>query len=122
MNQNKKLLIVEDDEDFAFILKKKFTDEGFNVIMAQDGEMGAAQAEMEKPDIILSDVLLPKMNGTDMAKKIKAANKDIPIVFLTNLKDVEQVMEDIKIMDCECLIKSDNHISEIVEKIKSKIK
>lgn len=118
----KKILIVEDDEDFLFILQKKFTDAGFAVVTAQDGEGGAESAEMERPDLILSDVLLPKINGTEMAKKIKAVNADLPIIFLTNLKDVDAINQEIKSSGYDCLIKSDLHIEDIVTKVKKKLK
>jgi len=118
----KKILIVEDDEDFLFILQKKFTDAGFAVVTAQDGEGGAESAEMERPDLILSDVLLPKINGTEMAKKIKAAKIDLPIIFLTNLKDVDAINQEIKSSGYDCLIKSDLHIEDIVTKVKKKLK
>lgn len=117
---NKKVLIVEDDEDFISILKIKFESEGFSVITAKDGENGIETAQQEKPDLILSDVLLPGTNGIEMAKKIEEANKDAIIIFLTNLTDQEYT-EEIKKMGCDCLVKSDLKISDIVEKVKSKL-
>ena len=78
MNTNKiskKILIVEDDEDFVFILEKKFTMEGFLVVTAKDGQEGAAVAEKEKPDLILSDILMPNVDGMAMAKKIREFNE-----------------------------------------------
>src|SRR3989344_5966285 len=117
----KKILIVEDDEDFSYILQKKFEAEGFSVIIAKDGEEGAMAAEKEKPDLILSDMLMPKMDGLAMAKKIKETNTKVPIIFLTNIKDVSYT-ENIKKSDnFEYLIKSDTRINEIVEKAKSKL-
>jgi len=117
---NKKVLIVEDDEDFLSILKIKFESEGFSIISAADGEKAIEVAEQEKPDLILSDVLLPKVNGIEMAKKIKESNKNIVVVFLTNLTDVSYT-DEIKKSGFGYLVKSDLKISDIVEKVKVKL-
>jgi CheY-like chemotaxis protein len=68
---SKKILIVEDDADFISILDTKFTSEGFSVVAAKDGEEGVLVAEKEKPDLIISDVLIPRMNGIEMVRKIR---------------------------------------------------
>jgi len=113
---NKKILIVEDDEDFCFILKKILLAEGFTVVTAKDGQAGADCAVSEKPDLIISDVLMPKMDGPSMARKIKECGIIVPIMFLTNVEN-----EDESIKECDYLIKSEIHINEIVDKIKQKL-
>jgi len=118
---NKKILIVEDDEDFLSILKTKFTSEGFSVVTAKDGEEGISVAEKEKPDLIFTDVLMPKMGGIEMAKKIKESDKKALIIFLTNMKDSDDTNEIKKSGEFDYLIKSDLRISEIVEKAKIKL-
>lgn len=120
-NSNKKVLIVEDDKDFVFILKTKFESEGFLVVTAEDGEMGVGVAEKEKPDLIFSDILLPKFDGVEMVKKIRKFNKDVAIVFLTNLKDAGYTKNIGKIEGAEYLVKSDLRINDIVEKAKIKL-
>ena len=80
---NKKILIVEDDKDFLSILQTKFTGEGFLVVLAENGEEGVNMAKKEKPDLVFSDVLMPGMDGIEMAKKIKEFDKNILVVFLT---------------------------------------
>jgi two-component system OmpR family response regulator len=118
---NKKILIVEDDEDFLFIIKKKFTMEGFSIIDAKDGEEGAATAEREKPDLILSDMLMPKMDGEAMAKKIREFNAKVPIIFLTNIKNTDYTADVQKSNNVDYLIKSDTRIDDIVAKAKIKL-
>jgi len=118
---NKKILIVEDDEDFLSILNTKFTAEGFSVVTAKDGEEGIRVAEKEKPDLIFTDVLMPKMSGIEMAKKIKESNENALIIFLTNMKDSDDTSEVKKSGEFDYLIKSDLRISEIVEKAKIKL-
>ncbi|MCX6718578.1 MAG: response regulator [Candidatus Staskawiczbacteria bacterium] len=117
----KKILIVEDDKDILFIFKTKFTGEGFSVVIAQDGEEGANVAEKEKPDLILADILLPKMDGLAMAEKIKKSNNTAKIIFLTNMKDTEYINNIKKSGEFDYLIKSDLRIEDIVDKVKIKL-
>lgn len=112
----KKILIVEDDDNFLSILKKVFTSEGFLVCSAKDGAGGIKAAEKEKPDLIISDVLMPKMDGIEMAKKIKEAGPGVPIVFLTN-NTSEGMCQGFDYM-----VKSETGIYDIVKKIKEKLK
>ncbi|OGZ69505.1 MAG: hypothetical protein A3D44_03760 [Candidatus Staskawiczbacteria bacterium RIFCSPHIGHO2_02_FULL_42_22] len=119
---NKKVLIVEDDEDFIFILEKKFTMEGFSVLKAKDGEEGMAVAKKEKPDLVITDILMPKMDGIVMAKKIRETDPDVPIIFLTNIKDVDYTIPVQKSDKFEYLIKSDTRIDDIVAKAKATLK
>ena len=115
---NKKILIVEDDKDFLAILQKKFATEGFSVVVAENGEEAIEIAEREKPDLILSDVLMPKMDGVTMGKKIRESNKNIAIILLTNLKDDDYTE---KSNEFDYLIKSELRIDDIVAKSKIKL-
>ena|SRR5581483_4792810 len=116
-----KILIVEDDEDFLSILEKKFTMEGFAVVLAKDGQEGVSMAEKEKPELILSDVLIPKMDGIAMAKKIREFNANVPVIFLTNINDVKETIETQKSDDFDYLIKADTPLNDIVQKVKTKL-
>ncbi len=118
---NKKILIAEDDNDILDILKKRFEIDGFFVVSAKDGEEAVRMAESEKPDLIISDVLMPKLDGLKMLEKIKEFNKNIKIIFLTNLKDKENLERIKNAGNFDCLIKSELRIDEIVEKIKDKL-
>lgn len=119
--RNKKILIVEDDEDFIYILEKKFTAEGFSIFTAKDGQEGIAVAEKEKPDLILSDMLMPKMDGITMAKKIRESNATVPIIFLTNMKDTDYTNNIQKSDNFDYLIKSNVRINDIINKTKAKL-
>lgn len=118
---NKKILIAEDDKDILFILQKRFELEGFSIVPAKDGEEAVTLAKSEKPDLIISDILMPKLNGLEMAEKIKEFNKDIRIMFLTNIKDPEYISKIEKSENFDYLIKSELRIDEIVEKIKASL-
>ena len=119
---NKKILIVEDDKSFLWILRQSFDNEGFSVVFAQDGEEGLKMAVEEKPDLILLDILLPKMDGITMAKKLKEKGVNSQIIFLTNLKDEEHISEAVEIVkETDYIIKSDLHIDQIVARVKERL-
>lgn len=116
-----KVLIVEDDEDFSSILNKKFTDEGFSVVIARNGETAVEDAEKESFDLILSDILMPQMDGIEMARKIREKNSTTQILFLTNIKDTEYTDEIKKLANTDILIKSELRIGEIVEQVRKRL-
>lgn len=122
VDTKKKVLIVEDDKSFLWILKQSFVSEGIAVIIAEDGEQGLILAENEKPDLILLDILVPKMDGIEVAKKLKETGNKAQIMFLTNLKDAEHVSEAIGTVDkTDYIVKSDSHIDTIVKMVKNKL-
>lgn len=118
---SKKILIVEDDKDFLSILKTKLLGEGFGVVSAENGEEGIEVAEKENPDLIIADILMPKIDGIEMAKKIKESKNKIPIVFLTNITDDDYTEDMKKSGEFEYLIKSELRIDDIVAKLKEKL-
>lgn len=119
---NKKILIVEDDKSFLWILKQSFSNEGFLVVDAENGEDGLRLAEEEKPDLMLLDILLPEMDGLAVARKMKEKGIKVPIVFLTNLKDAGHITEAVEIVkDTDYIVKSDLHVDEIIARVKAKL-
>lgn len=121
LKSDKKILIVEDDEDFIYIIQKKFASAGLSLITAKDGQQGVEMNIKENPDLILSDISMPKMDGIEMAKKIRETDKDVPIIFLTNIKDVDYTRSAQTSGNFDYLIKSDTSIGQIVEKVKAKL-
>lgn len=122
MNKNKKskILIVEDDPNFISILKQKFEEEGFLACTAQDGKEGFEIFSKESPDLAVLDVLLPLMNGIDLAKKI-LQKRNIPVLMLTNVKDESYSDEAKKLKGVEYLIKSDMKLDEIIAVAKERL-
>jgi len=119
--KKKKILIVEDDKDFLSILNIKFSNEGFSVLTAEGGEQGISLAQEEKPDLIISDVLMPGIDGMEMAKKIKESNDGALIMFLTNIKDTDYTKRIKALGKIDYLIKAELRINEIVQKVKDKL-
>src|SRR6266404_3546169 len=79
---NFKILIVEDEADMLNGLRDNFEYEGYSVVAAKDGEEGLRRATSEKPDLIILDVMLPKLSGLDVCKKLRAKSR-VPILMLT---------------------------------------
>ncbi|OGZ79109.1 MAG: hypothetical protein A2358_03950 [Candidatus Staskawiczbacteria bacterium RIFOXYB1_FULL_37_44] len=119
---NKKILIVEDDKSFLWILKQSFTEEGFMVSFATDGQRGLDAAEREKPDLIILDILMPKVDGITLARELRKKGISSPIIFLTNLKDTEHIGEAVELGEgTDYVVKSDIHIDQIIEMVKKKL-
>lgn len=78
-----KVLIVEDDESMAAALRDGFEYEGYTVLLAKDGAEGLRLATEASPDLLVLDVMLPKMSGLDVCKKIRAGGNSLPIIMLT---------------------------------------
>ena len=118
----KKILIVEDDKDFLWLLRQSFNDKSLLVLYAVDGQEGLAMAEKEKPDLILIDILLPNMDGITMARHIKAKGIESQMIFLTNLNDLNHIGKAIEIVgETDYIIKSDVSIDAIVARVKEKL-
>ena len=82
-SHSKTVLIVEDEKNIVDILRFNLQREGYRTVEAYDGADGLAKARSENPDIILLDVMLPKMNGFDICAEIRRAGKVTPVIMLT---------------------------------------
>ena len=120
-----KILLVEDDALFVKMYQKKFSHEGIDLVAAYDGEQGAAMAKSEKPDLIILDLMLPKMAGSEVLKTIKEDPSllSIPVIVLTNLSTTsEEVSRCIEMGVKETFLKTDVTPAQIVETIKKYVK
>ncbi len=77
------VLVVEDDEAMAVALRDGFDYEGYEVIVARDGEAGLEKARSVEPDLIILDVMLPKMTGLEICKLLRGEGNSVPIIMLT---------------------------------------
>ena len=78
-----KILIVEDEPNMVSGLRDNFEFEGYNVITAQDGVSGLSRALDESPDLVLLDVMMPRMSGLDVCRQLKSKRPSIPVIMLT---------------------------------------
>lgn len=115
-----KILLIEDDTFLLNMYATKFELEGFEIVSADDGEKALKIISKEKPDIILLDVLLPKMDGFEVLKELKnnEETKTIPVILLTNLSQRDDVEQGLKLGAVDYLIKAHFMPTEVVEKIK----
>lgn len=116
----KRILLVEDDVFLAGIYKKKFEVEGFKISVSDNGKKGLDDAKKNPPDLILLDVLLPKMDGFTVLKELKSdpATKEIPVILLTNLGQKDDVEKGIESGAEDYLIKIHFKPSEVVDKVR----
>ena len=116
----KTILFIEDEsalqKTFGDVLEK----EGYSMISALDGEIGLNLAKSKKPDLILLDLVLPKIHGFEVLKNLKAdpETKDIPIIVLTNLESMDDVNKAIELGAKTYLVKTQYNLEEVLDKIK----
>lgn len=119
-----KILLVEDDEMLHGMYAQKFKLQGFEILQAYNGVEGVKLAETEKPDIILLDVIMPKMDGFVALKKIRKnpVTEKIPVILLTNLGQEEDVRKGRELGATDYFIKANHTPQDVVDKIKSILK
>lgn len=115
-----KVLIVEDDQFLSKMYGKKFQLAGYEVEIAMDGQEGLSKMRLTKPNIVLMDIMMPKLNGLDAIAQAKADPliKDIPILVLTNLSNTDDASVAVKNGAVGYLIKSDFTPTQVVDKVK----
>src|SRR3989338_8223729 len=119
-----KVLIVDDDAFLSGVYATKLELDGFGVVTARDGEEGVRLAQKEKPDLILLDVLMPKLDGFEALRQLKAnpETKPIPVIMLTNLGQKEDIEKGVAEGAADYLIKAHFVPAEAVAKIKAILK
>ena len=116
----KHILFIEDESALQKTVGEVLKQEGYEVIPALDGEAGLELAKRKKPDLILLDLILPKLHGFEVLKKLKEdeETKEIPVIILTNLEGMGDVDKAIKLGATTYLVKANYSLEEIAEKIK----
>lgn len=119
----KKILIIEDEEPLRRALSIKLKQEGFDIIEGKDGEEGLTLALSEHPDLILLDLILPKMDGFVMLEKMRADTwgKNAPVIILTNFNSKEYVLKSFRDEVYNYIIKTDNKMEDIIKIVKAKL-
>jgi len=123
-NEKTKVLIIEDDSYISDMYKIKFEASGFEVIIASDGVAGLKVLEKNRPDIILLDIIMPKMDGFSVLKAIKdnLTLSKIPVMLLTNLGQRENIEKGLKLGAASYVIKAHFTPSEIIKKVNEMLK
>jgi len=115
-----KILFIEDEFALQKTLGEALQQEGYRVISALDGEAGLRLAKSEKPDLILLDLVLPKVHGFTVLKQLKEeeTTKTIPVIVLTHLEEMEDINKAIELGATTYLVKAQYSLEEVLEKIK----
>lgn len=115
-----KIICAEDDKLISASLIEGFKAAGFEAVPAYDGEEALNLIREQKPDVVLLDIMMPKLDGLGVVWELKA-NPDtagIPVVMLTNLSDSATVSKILEAGIMDYLLKSEQTIDQIVEKVK----
>lgn len=115
----KKILLVDDDQALRQLYSLELTGRQYNVIAAEDGQDGLDKAKKEKPDIILMDIMMPKMDGIAALSKMKADPdiKNIPVMMLTNFGQESLVQQSFSLGAVDYLLKYKVTPAEMAEKV-----
>lgn len=121
MADKQKVLVVEDEEILLASLKEELLSGDYEVEGAKDGIEGLEKIKSFKPDLILLDLLMPKMDGMEMLQKLKgdSEHRDIPVVVLTNLSDYEKISEALSLGAMDYLVKANYKLEDLLEKVKT---
>lgn len=124
MTEKQTVLIIEDEATLQKTLQEVLSQEGFTILSALDGELGLELAQKHKPDLILLDLILPKKDGFEVLKELKAdANtREIPIVILTNLEGSVDVQKALELGATTYLVKANYELEDVIEKVRQSIK
>lgn len=116
-----KVLLVEDDSTLSFIVQDALTREGFDVVCATNGESGLKLFKDTNPDIIVADVMMPKMDGFKMVRIIRLTSPAVPVLFLTARTALDDVVKGFE-LGANDYIRKPFQILELVVRIKALLK
>lgn len=117
------ILVAEDDKFYANIYRSKFTKEGFDVLVVQNGDEVLREIKLKKPDILLLDLIMPVKDGFEV---LEALQKDedmrkIKVIVLSNLSQEEDTQRALKLGAKDYFVKANISIQEVIERVKKAI-
>nr|MBU1328603.1 response regulator [Candidatus Omnitrophota bacterium] len=123
MDGQKKILIIDDEEDIQKLLKIRLEQEGFIVITASDGEKGVKSAELETPDLILLDIMMPVVDGYSCLKEIRRIQKikDTHVLMMSG-KEEEKVRDLFAFQKISGYLEKPFELDDLIAKIKEILK
>ncbi|MFA6098692.1 MAG: response regulator [Patescibacteria group bacterium] len=124
MQKNEKtILIIDDDTSLRWLLDKAFSRENFRVFKAKNGQLGLEIAMKERPDLILLDIVMPKMDGLTVLSKIRSSEwgLNVPLILWTNV-DKKEIAQLLKYDDCVYMAKAKWALEDLVKEVKIRLK
>ena len=115
----KRIAIIEDEHALLIALKEELCNTHFDIVSAMDGEAGLDLIKKEKPDLVLLDIVLPKMDGFSVLKELKkcGSTKHIPVIILTNLGQEDEKKQGLKLGAKDYFVKASMDLEQISKKI-----
>jgi len=114
-----KILFVDDDNFLRKVYKSELGDQGYDVILAQDGEEGLEKARIADPDLIILDMIMPRKNGFEVLTELQnnPATSNIPVIILSNLGQDDDIKKGLDLGAVDYLVKDNITLNTIVEKV-----
>ncbi|WP_321331765.1 response regulator transcription factor [uncultured Bacteroides sp.] len=119
-NKTNRVLLVEDEQTLAMIIKDTLEDEGFEMCLAKDGKQGLKSFFEEKPDVMIADVMMPNMDGFEMLRNIRQSDRNTPVLFLTARSSINDLVEGFELGANDYLKKPFN-MRELIIRVKALI-
>ncbi len=115
----KKIIFIEDEPALQHALTVVLNDAGYEVISAMDGEIGLGLIKKEKPDLVLLDLILPKMDGFQVLEMIRKdpETAKLPVIILSNLEENSDINRALELGATTYLLKTNYRLEEVVEKV-----
>lgn len=119
----KKILLVEDEEIMLSLLEKRLKEEGYDIRIARDGQAGLSMMREEKPDLVLLDIIMPRMSGFEVLENMRAdvALRDILVIIISNSGQPVEIDRAQVLGVKDWLIKTEFDTKEVVEKVRKQI-
>ncbi len=112
-----KILIIEDEPVHLNVMKAKLEYEGYEILVATDGETGLNMIKSQKPDLVLLDIILPKMNGFEVLDNLKNYGPKPPIIVVSNSGQPVEVDKALKFGAIDYLVKAEFNAGDVLEKV-----
>jgi len=112
-----KILIIEDEKSLVELLSAKLVKEGYEVEISHDGEQGLEKMKTMKPELVLLDILMPKMNGYEVLEKMNEKNIKIPVIIISNSGQPVEIEKTKKLGAVDHLIKTEFSPEDVLAKV-----
>jgi CheY-like chemotaxis protein len=119
--EKKKILVVDDEADFAKMVKIRLEADNFEVMIANNGIEAIKKIEKEKPDAVLLDVMMPEIDGLSVLRQIRSKDARLPVFVVTAFSNEERIKIAAKLNASGFILKSDTDLSSEIKNIKSAI-
>ena len=118
MNENIKILLAEDERTLAMMIKDTLDGQGFNVTIASDGEEALRLYAAQQPDVLVADVMMPRIDGYELVRRIRKLDQQTPVIFLTARSAVNDVVHGFE-MGANDYLKKPFGMQELIVRIKA---